>query len=279
MPSGAECCRVGAERSRVSPSGAKCRRAQPPPPGGGGAAGRSLGLPAAAGAAGTAALPSRPAIASPWRPRTRCPAAEAGGRDPASQASHRAPVRGERGKPWGRRREAPGRCRPGAGPRFGGAGGWAMRLQCEVEVISRLLPTCGLRGRGRATRALLSLGRPPGRARGGGVYLMVCTARDRSGARYKVGAPRGGVGGAGSPRPAAGAEQPPCLVGAGEHRAVLHAVRGGGQGHRAAAGARRGCLPQQGGAGRERGTPSGPRAGCSGSVRLIRALSLRLSLV
>ncbi|NXU55580.1 LLR1 protein, partial [Turnix velox] len=61
-----------------------------------------------------------------------------------------------------------------------------MRLQCEVEVVSRLLPTCGLRGRGRGTRALLSLGRPPGRAGGGGVYLMVCTAKDRVGARYKV---------------------------------------------------------------------------------------------
>ncbi|XP_059706703.1 leucine-rich repeat protein 1 isoform X3 [Haemorhous mexicanus] len=60
-----------------------------------------------------------------------------------------------------------------------------MRLQCEVEVLSRLLPTCGLRGRGRAARALLSLGRPPGAA-GAGIYLMVCTARDRGGARYKV---------------------------------------------------------------------------------------------
>ncbi|XP_059706701.1 leucine-rich repeat protein 1 isoform X1 [Haemorhous mexicanus] len=57
-----------------------------------------------------------------------------------------------------------------------------MRLQCEVEVLSRLLPTCGLRGRGRAARALLSLGRPPGAA-GAGIYLMVCTARDRGGAR------------------------------------------------------------------------------------------------
>uniref|UniRef100_A0A8C3RCZ0 Leucine rich repeat protein 1 n=1 Tax=Cyanoderma ruficeps TaxID=181631 RepID=A0A8C3RCZ0_9PASS len=60
-----------------------------------------------------------------------------------------------------------------------------MRLQCEVEVLSRLLPTCGLRGRGRAARALVSLGRPPGAA-GAGIYLMVCTARDRGGARYKV---------------------------------------------------------------------------------------------
>ncbi|XP_050192090.1 leucine-rich repeat protein 1 [Myiozetetes cayanensis] len=68
-----------------------------------------------------------------------------------------------------------------------------MRLQCEVEVLSQLLPSCGLQGRGRAARALVSLGRPPGGAGGGagggggaGVYLMVCTARDRSGARYKV---------------------------------------------------------------------------------------------
>ncbi|XP_014741392.1 PREDICTED: leucine-rich repeat protein 1 [Sturnus vulgaris] len=60
-----------------------------------------------------------------------------------------------------------------------------MRLQCEVEVLSRLLPTCGLRGRGRSARALVSLGRPPGAA-GAGIYLMVCTARDRGGARYKV---------------------------------------------------------------------------------------------
>lgn len=69
-----------------------------------------------------------------------------------------------------------------------------MRLQCDVEVVSRLLPTCGLRGRGRGTRALLSLGREPGRARGG-VCLMVCTARNRPGVCYRVrlraGGPRG----------------------------------------------------------------------------------------
>ncbi|KAL2304140.1 hypothetical protein Nmel_009434 [Mimus melanotis] len=69
-----------------------------------------------------------------------------------------------------------------------------MRLQCEVEVLSRLLPTCGLRGRGRAARALVSLGRPPGAA-GAGIYLMVCTARDRGGARYKVGAAAAAAGG------------------------------------------------------------------------------------
>ncbi|XP_053884024.1 leucine-rich repeat protein 1 [Malaclemys terrapin pileata] len=68
-----------------------------------------------------------------------------------------------------------------------------MRLQCEVEVRSRLLPTCGLRGRAKGAHALLSLGRqpdrPPGRggpSAGHSVYLMVCTARDRAGARYKL---------------------------------------------------------------------------------------------
>ncbi|XP_050810671.1 leucine-rich repeat protein 1 isoform X2 [Gopherus flavomarginatus] len=61
-----------------------------------------------------------------------------------------------------------------------------MRLQCEVEVRSRLLPTCGLRGRAKGARALLSLGRQPDRPPGHSVYLMVCTARDRAGARYKL---------------------------------------------------------------------------------------------
>ncbi|XP_030418659.1 leucine-rich repeat protein 1 isoform X1 [Gopherus evgoodei] len=61
-----------------------------------------------------------------------------------------------------------------------------MRLQCEVEVRSRLLPTCGLRGRAKGARALLSLGRRPDRPPGHSVYLMVCTARDRAGARYKL---------------------------------------------------------------------------------------------
>uniref|UniRef100_A0A8C2T2M1 PIF1/LRR1 pleckstrin homology domain-containing protein n=1 Tax=Coturnix japonica TaxID=93934 RepID=A0A8C2T2M1_COTJA len=60
-----------------------------------------------------------------------------------------------------------------------------MKLHCDVEVQSRLLPTCGLTGRGRPSRALLALGRQPGRARGG-VCLMVCTARDRAGVRYQV---------------------------------------------------------------------------------------------
>ncbi|XP_077180295.1 leucine-rich repeat protein 1 isoform X2 [Paroedura picta] len=58
-----------------------------------------------------------------------------------------------------------------------------MRLPCEVSVVSRLLPSAGLRGPGRAARALLSLGRPPGR---GGVWLLVSTARQRPGTQYQL---------------------------------------------------------------------------------------------
>ncbi|CAI5764893.1 leucine-rich repeat protein 1 [Podarcis lilfordi] len=58
-----------------------------------------------------------------------------------------------------------------------------MRLPCEVWVASRLLPSAGLRGPGRAARAVLALGKPPG---GGGVWLQVSTARHRPGAKYQL---------------------------------------------------------------------------------------------
>ncbi|KAL8168608.1 UNVERIFIED_CONTAM: Leucine-rich repeat protein 1 [Gekko kuhli] len=66
-----------------------------------------------------------------------------------------------------------------------------MRLPCEVSVVSRLLPSAGLRGPGRAARALLSLGRPSGGPAaagngGGGVWLLVSTARDRPGTKYQL---------------------------------------------------------------------------------------------
>uniref|UniRef100_A0A8D0BUC7 Leucine rich repeat protein 1 n=1 Tax=Salvator merianae TaxID=96440 RepID=A0A8D0BUC7_SALMN len=65
-----------------------------------------------------------------------------------------------------------------------------MRLPCEVSVVSRLLPSAGLRGPGRAVRALLSLGRSPagagGGGGGGGVWLLVSTARHRPGTKYQA---------------------------------------------------------------------------------------------
>uniref|UniRef100_A0A673JCZ3 PIF1/LRR1 pleckstrin homology domain-containing protein n=1 Tax=Sinocyclocheilus rhinocerous TaxID=307959 RepID=A0A673JCZ3_9TELE len=53
-----------------------------------------------------------------------------------------------------------------------------MKLQCDVEVVSRLLPSIGVRSKGRSSRAVLSIGRLSDR----GVCLLICTARDRSGA-------------------------------------------------------------------------------------------------
>lgn len=70
-----------------------------------------------------------------------------------------------------------------------------MRLPCDVVVVSRLLPSAGMRAPGRAARALLALGKPTGGD--GGVCLLVSTARHRPGAKYQVsnrGEGRGWVG-------------------------------------------------------------------------------------
>lgn len=116
-----------------------------------------------------------------------------------------------------------------------------MRLHCDVEVQSRLLPTCGLTGRGRPSRALLALGRQPGRARGG-VCLMVCTARDRAGVRYQVRLRAGRPGGFLPHNAPLSARCSP--AGEGQRGAVLHTIRGGGESNRETEGATRGCVPQ-----------------------------------
>uniref|UniRef100_A0A803U1E2 PIF1/LRR1 pleckstrin homology domain-containing protein n=1 Tax=Anolis carolinensis TaxID=28377 RepID=A0A803U1E2_ANOCA len=59
-----------------------------------------------------------------------------------------------------------------------------MRLPCEVSVSSRLLPSAGLRGPGRAIRAVLSLGRAAGG--GSGARLLLSTARNRPGSHYQL---------------------------------------------------------------------------------------------
>lgn len=63
-----------------------------------------------------------------------------------------------------------------------------MRLQCDVEVVNRALPSLGLRGHSRSRRAVLSIGKHADRsAPSSGLYLLICTARDRSGSKYKAG--------------------------------------------------------------------------------------------
>uniref|UniRef100_UPI003F4EF9CF leucine-rich repeat protein 1 isoform 1 n=1 Tax=Danio rerio TaxID=7955 RepID=UPI003F4EF9CF len=76
-----------------------------------------------------------------------------------------------------------------------------MKLQCDVEVINRMLPSCGLKSKGRSSRAVLSIGRPEREraapstgsngststgSSGSGLHLLICTSRDRSGAKYKL---------------------------------------------------------------------------------------------
>ncbi|XP_068108066.1 leucine-rich repeat protein 1 isoform X2 [Hyperolius riggenbachi] len=62
-----------------------------------------------------------------------------------------------------------------------------MKLQCEVEIINRMLPTFGMRNRGKGTRAVLSVGRQEQKGgHRGPIYLMICTLKDKSGSRYKA---------------------------------------------------------------------------------------------
>ncbi|XP_041070872.1 leucine-rich repeat protein 1 isoform X3 [Carcharodon carcharias] len=64
-----------------------------------------------------------------------------------------------------------------------------MKLQCEVEVINRMLPTFGMRNRGRGNRAVLSIGKHHERNiknNSATVHLLICTLKDKAGCKYKL---------------------------------------------------------------------------------------------
>ncbi|KAM6181290.1 leucine-rich repeat protein 1 [Erethizon dorsatum] len=66
-----------------------------------------------------------------------------------------------------------------------------MRLHCEVEVVSRHLPTLGLRNRGKGVRAVVSLCqlRAPAKGQPAGPHsacLLVSTLKDKRGTRYEL---------------------------------------------------------------------------------------------
>ncbi|XP_076156662.1 leucine-rich repeat protein 1 [Alosa pseudoharengus] len=62
-----------------------------------------------------------------------------------------------------------------------------MKLQCDVEVINRMLPTYGMKGRGKGARAVLSIGRHVDKTtQRSSIYLLICTAKDRAGSKYKL---------------------------------------------------------------------------------------------
>ncbi|XP_051578957.1 leucine-rich repeat protein 1-like isoform X2 [Myxocyprinus asiaticus] len=62
-----------------------------------------------------------------------------------------------------------------------------MKLQCDVEVVNRMLPTVGLKNKGKSSRAVLSIGKHVDRSsHSSSLYLLICTAKDRSGSKYKL---------------------------------------------------------------------------------------------
>lgn len=62
-----------------------------------------------------------------------------------------------------------------------------MKLQCDVEVVSRMLPTFGMKRKGKGVRAVLSIGKHVDKnTQRNNIYLMICTAKDRAGSKYKL---------------------------------------------------------------------------------------------
>uniref|UniRef100_A0A8C4NNL8 Zgc:77287 n=1 Tax=Eptatretus burgeri TaxID=7764 RepID=A0A8C4NNL8_EPTBU len=61
-----------------------------------------------------------------------------------------------------------------------------MRLICDVECASCLLPTAGLRSSSRPARTVLSIGRQPGQPGPEGLRLLVATDKNRAGMKYKL---------------------------------------------------------------------------------------------
>ncbi|KAK3538017.1 hypothetical protein QTP70_027367 [Hemibagrus guttatus] len=62
-----------------------------------------------------------------------------------------------------------------------------MKLQCDVEVVNRMLPTFGVKSKGRGSRAVLSIGKHVDKnTQRTNVYLLICTAKDKAGSKYKA---------------------------------------------------------------------------------------------
>ncbi|KAM9465955.1 leucine-rich repeat protein 1 isoform 2-T2 [Clarias gariepinus] len=62
-----------------------------------------------------------------------------------------------------------------------------MKLQCDVEVVNRMLPTFGVKSKGRGSRAVLSIGKHVDKStQRTNVYLLICTVKDRAGTKYKL---------------------------------------------------------------------------------------------
>lgn len=62
-----------------------------------------------------------------------------------------------------------------------------MRLTCNVDLVNRNLPSANIKKSSKAQHTQLSIGKKPG---GGSkeapLFLMMCTAKDRNGTKFKV---------------------------------------------------------------------------------------------
>ncbi|KAL5009047.1 hypothetical protein ScPMuIL_014628 [Solemya velum] len=62
-----------------------------------------------------------------------------------------------------------------------------MRLCCDVDLVNRLLPEMNMKKKRNTARAQLSIGKKPGsHLKDGTLFLMLCTAKDRNGAKYLI---------------------------------------------------------------------------------------------
>ena len=65
----------------------------------------------------------------------------------------------------------------------------SMRITCDVDIGNRLLPSFNMKGKSRAMRAQVSVGRKPGcnaSSKDNDVYLMIITKQDKNGTKYRV---------------------------------------------------------------------------------------------
>lgn len=62
-----------------------------------------------------------------------------------------------------------------------------MRLNCEVEIINRLLPALNMKKQSRSSRAQVSIGRGgASTSKDAAIFLLICTAKDKAGSKYVV---------------------------------------------------------------------------------------------
>ena len=70
-----------------------------------------------------------------------------------------------------------------------------MRINCEISIVNRVAASHNVRNASKPARASLAIGRKDSSKlddeRGKNVFLLVCTAKERNGAKYKVCGVRG----------------------------------------------------------------------------------------